>query len=158
VVVASPRSVSGTANVADGRELSGAEIDAEPVACTGGVSSPWCMPRESTGITAADGSFQLSLDPGQYWLRVRPADGTRLPWTLLPLSVGVADSPTKLPPVAVPAPVAAGLTLVDPTFGPIAQAQVRFFSLSSGNAAIEVGRSVSDQRGTFEMYLQPPSQ
>lgn len=158
VVVGSPRSVSGTAHVADGRDLSSAEIDAEPVACIGGVVSPWCMPRESTAITAADGSFQLSLDPGQYWLRVRPADGTRLPWTLRPLSVGVSDSPTTLAPITVPAPAAAGLTLVDPTGAPIAQAQVRFFSLSSGNAAVEVGRALSDQYGTFEMYLQPPGQ
>jgi hypothetical protein len=158
VVVASPRSVSGTAHVADGRDLSGAGIDAEPVACSGGLVSPWCMPRESTAITAADGSFQLSLDPGQYWLRVRPADGTRLPWTLRPLSVGVSDSPTTLAPITVPAPVAAGLTLVDPTGAPIAQAQVRFFSLSSDNAAVEVGRALSDQYGTFEMYLQPPAQ
>ncbi len=158
VMVASPRSVSGTAKVADGRDLSDAEVDAEPVACPGGVLSPWCMPREATATTAADGSFQLLLDPGQYWLRVRPADGTRLPWTLLPLSVGVADLPAAMAPIAVPAPAAAGLKLVDPTGAPIAQAQVRFFSISSGNAAVEVGRALSTQDGTFEMYLQPPGQ
>jgi hypothetical protein len=70
----------------------------------------------------------------------------------------VSDSPTTLAPITVPAPVAAGLTLVDPTGAPIAQAQVRFFSLSSDNAAVEVGRALSDQYGTFEMYLQPPAQ
>jgi hypothetical protein len=157
VYVAPPRTVYGAATVADGRRLSGAEVDAEPVACVGGVSG-WCMPREATAITGADGSFQLALDPGQYLLRVRPADGTRLPWTSRPLSVGPADAPTTLTSVTVPAPAAAGLTLVDPTGVPIGQAQVRFFSLSPGSAAVEVGRALSGPDGTFEMYLQPPGQ
>jgi hypothetical protein len=157
VVVASPRTVNGAASVADGRNLSGAEVDAEPVACTDGTSTS-CMPREATAITAADGSFELVLDPGQYLLRVRPADGTRLPWTSRPLSVGPHDAPTTLTNVIVPAPAAAGLRLLDPAGAPIAQAQVRFFSLSAGSAAVEVGRALTAQDGTFEMYLQPPGQ
>ncbi len=157
VFVASPRTVFGAAIVADGRNLASAEIDAEPVACVEGVYTS-CMPREATTVTKSDGSFQLALDPGQYLLRVRPADGTRLPWTSRLLSVGPVDAPTTLTSVVVPAPAAAGLRLVDPMGVPIAQAQVRFFSLSPGSAAVEVGRALTAQDGTFEMYLQPPGQ
>jgi hypothetical protein len=157
VVVGSPRSVSGAAGVADGRPLSDAEIDAQPVACTSG-NSPGCLPRQASTTSAADGSFQLALDPGDYLLSVRPAYGTGLPWTSRPLSVGAADAPVMLAPIAVPAPVAAGLKLLDPTGSPVAGAQVRFFSMSAGGPAVEVGRAVSGRDGNFEMYLQPPAQ
>jgi hypothetical protein len=143
--------------VADGRPLSVAEIDAQPVGCTSGAST-WCMPRETTGTTAVDGSFVLALDPGEYLLRARPADGTQLPWTSRTLLVQPSDAPATLPTIVVPAPVAAGLQLVDPTGNPIGQAQVRFFSMASGSAAVEVGRTVTDLSGTFEMYLQPATQ
>jgi hypothetical protein len=157
VFVAAPRVISGAAAIADGRPLSNAEIDAEPSGCTVG-SSAGCMPREASVVTGPDGSFQLALDPGKYLLRVRPADGTRLPWTSLPLSLGAADPPSTIATIAVPAPVAAGLKLLDPTGAPISLAQVRFFSLSSGNPAIEVGRALTAGDGTFEMYLQPSGQ
>lgn len=157
VVVGSPRTVSGSAAVADGRPLSDAEIDAQPVACTSG-NSPGCVPRQASTTSAADGSFQLALDPGQYLLSVRPAYGTGLPWTSRPLSVGAADAPATLAPIAVPAPVAAGLKLLDPTGNPVAGAQVRFFSMSASGLALEVGRAVSGRDGNFEMYLQPPAQ
>jgi hypothetical protein len=157
VVVGSLRTVTGRASIADGRDLSGAELDATPVGCTSDTS-PWCMPREVTATTGADGSFQLAVDPGQYLLRVLPAVGTRLPWTSRPLTVGAGDDPVSLATIAVPAPVAAGLRLVDHTGAPIGQAQVRFFSLSAGSTAVEVGRTVSGQDGTFEMYLAPPGQ
>jgi hypothetical protein len=157
VVVGSPRTVSGAARVADGRPLSDAEIDAQPVACTSG-NSPACLPRQAITTAAADGSFRLALDPGRYLLSVHPADGTGLPWTSRPLSVGAADAPAILAPIAVPAPVAAGLKLLDPTGSPVAGAQVRFFSMSAGGLAVEVGRAVSGRDGNFEMYLQPLAQ
>jgi hypothetical protein len=157
VVVGSLRTVTGKASVADGRALSGAEVEATPVACAS-VTSTWCMPREATATTDADGAFQLAVDPGQYLLRVLPAVGTRLPWTSRTLAVGAADALATLATIVVPAPVAAGLRLVDPTGAAIGQAQVRFFSLSTGSAAVEVGRTVSGQDGTFEMYLAPPAQ
>jgi hypothetical protein len=157
VVLAPLRTVAGAAMIADGRPLSVAEIDAQPVGCTSGTST-WCMPRDVTGTTAVDGTFALTLDPGEYLLRARPADGTRLPWTSITLVVQASDAPTTVPTIVVPAPVAAGLQLVDPTGNPIGQAQVRFFSMSSGSAAVEVGRTVTDLNGTFEMYLHPATQ
>jgi hypothetical protein len=54
--------------------------------------------------------------------------------------------------------VAAGLKLLDPTGSPVAGAQVRFFSMSAGGLAVEVGRAVSGRDGNFEMYLQPLAQ
>jgi hypothetical protein len=116
------------------------------------------MPREATTTTAADGSFELVLDPGQYLLRVLPAAGTRLPWTTQPLSVGPADGPTTLAPLSVPAPAAAGLKLVDPMNHAVARALVRFFSTPVNGPLIEVGRTQTASDGTFEMYLQPQAQ
>jgi hypothetical protein len=157
VLVAPLRVVSGTATVADGRPLSAATVEAVPVGCASGTSGS-CLPREASATSGVDGSFQLALDPGQYLLRVRPVDGTSLPWTIRPLSVGAEDEPTVLAPVTVPAPIAAGLTLLDPTGAPLARAQVRFFSIASQGPAIEVGRARTDGSGRFEMYLQPPAQ
>jgi hypothetical protein len=157
VVVASLRAVAGAAMVADGRPLSVAEIDAQPVGCTSGAPT-WCVPREATGTTAVDGTFALALDPGEYLLHARPANGTQLPWASRTLWVQPSDAPATVPTIVVPAPIAAGLQLVDPTGNPIGQAQVRFFSMSSGSAAVEVGRTITDLNGTFEMYLQPTTQ
>lgn len=157
IVVGSLRIVTGKATVADGRNLAGAEVDATPIGCTSG-NSTWCMPREATATTSADGSFQLAIDPGQYLLRILPVVGTRLPWTSRPLTIGAADAPAALATISVPAPAAARLRIFDPTGAPIGQAQVRFFSVSPGSSAVEVGRAITEQDGTFEMYLAPPGQ
>jgi hypothetical protein len=154
VVLGSRRIVSGRVAIADGRPLSEATIDASPASCLGASFSS-CLPREATTTTAADGSFGLVLDPGQYLLRVLPAAGTRLPWTAQPLSVGAADGPTTLALLSVPAPAAAGLKLVDPNGHPVDRALVRFFATPPSGPLLEVGRTQTASDGTFEMYFQP---
>lgn len=185
------RVVNGTAAVADGRPLSQATIEALPTRCiaipagtdagTGplatAVSSPSCLPRPGQTTSAADGSFALSLDPGTYILRARPADGTRLPWVTTNLTVQPSSTSAESPqPVAftVPAPVSAGMQLFDPTVemvsslgdaNPIVHAVVRAFALPpqtpSGSAgaapapAIEIGRAFTDVNGRFDLYLAP---
>jgi hypothetical protein len=156
VVVGALRTVTGRAVVADGRPLLGATVEAVGVACAEG-QSPFCLPRLQTTLTASDGSFQLALDPGQYVFGVHPAEGTRLPWVVQHLSVGDADPPAALPTIHVPAPVSAGLALFDPTGRPIAKALVRVFSIPASGPAIEVGRSVTQDDGHFDMYIQPPA-
>jgi hypothetical protein len=155
VVVGDLRVVSGSAIVADGRPLSGAEVQAVAVACADGTTGA-CMPRASSSATAVDGSFTLTLDPGQYVLSIRPADGTRLPWVNQPLVVGTMDLPAMLAPVVVPAPVAAGLRLVDPAGRPIVRAVVRVFQLLAAGRPVEAGRAITDPSGSYEMYLAPP--
>jgi hypothetical protein len=151
------RVVDGFAKVMDGRPLAGATIEAVPVACVHG-NSPGCAPRAATTSTTADGAFELTLDPGQYVLRVEPAQGSHLPWAMQPLLVG-QDDPKTLLLARVPAPVDESLRFVDPSgTNPIARAIVRLFQLPPGGVATEVGRSITDANGSFEMVVAPPPQ
>jgi hypothetical protein len=146
--------VSGIATLADSRPLAGATVEAVPTQCYGTTTTPWCMPRAPVPTTtAADGTFALSLDVGSYLLRLRPADGTSLPWVVQPLLV--TPSPTQLM-VSVPAPFYIGPTL---TLGnnPVGRAVVRVYDTSQPVAA-EVGRAITDAYGHFDMYLAPPIQ
>jgi hypothetical protein len=156
VAVAAPHQVGGIATIADGRPLAGAEVEATGVACTVGNFS-WCLPRTANTVTGSDGSFMLSLDPGQYSVAVRPADGTVLPWVLRSVLVGSTDDPP--PPslaITVPAPASAGIRLVDPGGNPVVSAVVRAFSVPPGGPATEIGRSLTDTNGHFDLYVAPP--
>jgi hypothetical protein len=167
--------VRGSAKVADGRPLEGATVVALPIGCfaptgvadaaTAGEApalSPWCLPRPAQTITQSDGSFSLALDPGEFALSVRPSDGTRLPWVTYPsFSVAASPPPKPLPPVEVPAPFSAGLTLVDFTGYPVVHAIVRAYWVppaGSTAAAVELGEAITDANGNYEMYLTLPSQ
>jgi hypothetical protein len=223
VVVSQQTVVSGQAMVSDGRALSEAQVEAFPLGCTQGGAPPACVPRwamsqrcaaDATGQvscsapgepTAGNGSFSLALDPGAYVLRVRPREGTRLPWFTQPIVVGPSSveafdgstegiesltgapldgsglpessappaTSTSLMTIWVPAPVYAGLTLLDIQGNPIVNAVVRAFrvptprSASSGGTgvptqgvieqAVEVGRAMTDATGHYDMYLAPPA-
>jgi hypothetical protein len=155
--VSATQPVEGSAHVADGRPLSGAQVDAIPLTCADGTPGAACLPHARSAGTGDDGSFGLLLDPGgSYLLRVRPADGTRLPWTLLqkPLSVAPGSLPT--PRIVVPAPFTAGYTLKDPLGNAIPNALVRIFEPGPAGGWLEVGRSLTDSTGHYEMYLAPP--
>jgi hypothetical protein len=157
--VSATQQVEGIALVADGRPLSGAEVDAIPVECADGSAGAPCLPRPREAGTGDDGGFTLLLDPGgSYLLRVRPAGGTRLPWTYLqkPLAVTPGSMPTL--GIVVPAPFSAGLTLQDPSANPIQDAIVRIFELHPSGRWVEVGHAVTDASGHYEMYLAPPAQ
>jgi hypothetical protein len=175
------RIVRGQALLADLRPLSEAAVEAVPTQCyaapiggdAGGsttptaavASSPSCLPRPAWATTGPDGSFFLSLDPGGYVLRARPADGTRLPWVTQALNVQPASMADTLPDVTltVPAPVSAGMQLFDPTVvNPIVHAVVRAFAAPSQNAsgpstsqAIEIGQAITGVDGRFDLYLAP---
>jgi hypothetical protein len=171
-VVSTPRTVLGMVLVADGRPLSGGAVEAVPMACAPlDTASIWCLPRWANESTADDGSFRLTLDPGKYELRVRPADGSRLPWVVLPtpLSVGPADTPVTLPTVIIPPPVFVGHKLVDPAANPIIRAVVRVFRMPAGGGrAVELGRAITSAGeingagcgtcGQYSMYIAPPAQ
>jgi hypothetical protein len=160
VVVSARRTVLGTALVADGRPLAGGAVEAAPTACAPfDTSSPSCLPRWASTTTEDDGSFRLTLDPGKYELRVRPADGSGLPWVQTALSVGFADLPLTLPTVTVPAPMFVGHKLVDPAANPIVHAVVRVFQLPASGPAVELGRAITDATtGQYDMYIAPPLQ
>ncbi|MGH7268961.1 MAG: hypothetical protein ACREJ3_00905, partial [Polyangiaceae bacterium] len=157
ITVAAAWPVHGRATVADGRPLSEGLVDAVPVRCAastshvaGSAADPvtTCLPRAQETTTGADGSFSLSLGPGDYLLRIRPADGTRLPWVVEPLSVGGAAA--NVPAVIVPAPIRAGQRLVDPSGNPVVRAVVRVFTVPLSGQAVEIGRAMTDASGRYD--------
>lgn len=151
------RGVRGVARVSDGRPLAGAKIIATPastLAASGLDPDRW--PRLASTSTDADGSFVLRLDPGTYDISVRPADGSRLPWVVVPArAIQAGDSDLVLSdPIDVPAPIGVGLALADPQDNPIVRALVRAFAVPTGGAAfVEVGRALTDDTGRYELYL-----
>jgi hypothetical protein len=137
-------------------------VEAVPVQCFKG-SSLFCRPRFAQTTTQGDGSFMLMLDPGGYVLRVEPPDGTRLPWVVQSIVVG----PTQVlvPPIVVPAPVYAGVQLVDVGDNPIVNAVVRVFAVQAqGGAgtgtveAVEVARAITGSTGHYDVYLDPSAE
>jgi hypothetical protein len=155
--------VSGTAKVADGRPLAEAVVEVLPTACapiTGSTSMTDvfvdCLPRTAYAGTADDGTFNLAVDPGQYLLRVRPREGSRLPWKIQPIVVG----PTALPvgEVVIPAPISVGMTLTDTAKpNPVVNAVVRVFTdPTQTGSAVELGEAITDVKGRYEMYIAPP--
>jgi hypothetical protein len=159
LVVDVQRTVVGKPMVADGRALADAAVEAIPTACSDNTSAPTCLPRAGGTTTAADGSFSMALDPGAYLLRVRPAEGSALPWVVTPLAVGpsTVTKASGIPPV--PAPFDAGLVLQDPVAcNPVVEAVVRMYETPAMGPAFEIGEALTDSTGHYDMYLAPPAQ
>jgi hypothetical protein len=160
-----PIRVHGTALVADGRPLVGADVEANPAAAgQPSGADPARRPRSTSTITAADGTFTLLVDPGNYDVSVRPAEGTALPWFVSASrdfegaqasDAGTSSSnETSLEVFNVPAPISTGLVLKDPQSYPIVRAVVRAYALpAKGTAYVEIGRALTDDSGYFDMYL-----
>ena len=107
ITVGPLQTVRGKAVVGDLRPLAAATIEAVPTGCVGPPSDPTCLPRWGQTTTLDDGSYAISLDPGVYLLRARPAEGSALPWTIANLTVGSA-SVTPGPDIVVRPPSMAG--------------------------------------------------
>jgi hypothetical protein len=163
--------VSGSAVVADGRYLAQAIVEVVPTQCApsfevSGAPDPGgaCLPRSASTQTALDGSFTLSVDPGQYLLRIRPRQGSKLPWKILPIVVGTAPYPAGR--VVVPAPIDMGMQLTDSAGNknvagdnPVVNAVVRVFTYPTQTApAVQLGEAITDGNGNYEMYVAPPDQ
>ena len=156
--------LSGVALVADGRPLSGATVEALPIHCARPMrddagapapDSPACMPRYAQTVTAPrEGSFAVALDPGEYVVRVEPAEGTRLPWVARVISVP-APGPLAF---RVPAPVHRQLQLFGQDAIAVTNAIVRMFALRGDSPAVELGRAITDSNGRFDMYIDPDAQ
>jgi hypothetical protein len=141
-------------------------VEALPALCADSSTTPECLPRAAQTTAAVDGSFGFTLDPGAYVLRVRPLDGTRLPWWASPTLI-VGPVAVTYGTVSVPAPQYAGLTLHDAKDNPIVNALVRAFQLpapgsTGGSPAftqwVEIGEAITDSTGHYDMYLAPPAQ
>jgi hypothetical protein len=166
VLDASRTVVTGSARIVDERVLAGASVDAIPLQCvSSATNTSGCLPRSTSVSTDANGEYALTLDPGAYTLRVRPADGSHLPWVVLstPLVVDGVNIPPPSDPIVVRAPMSLGLTLYDPNSNAIANALVRVFRLPASSpagpvssTAIEVGEAITDSTGHYDMYVAPP--
>jgi hypothetical protein len=157
IAIAPQQRVTGSADVADGRPLAGAQVEAIPAGCMLGQSD-FCMPRGAQGTTSADGSFVLTLDQGSYLLRVEPPDGTALPWISQKVLVG--PTPVSLTtPLVVTAPVYVGLALHDgtPDDSPIVGAVVRAYDVPATGPAVLLGRAITDVTGHYDMFIAPSS-
>jgi hypothetical protein len=165
LTVSRKRLVLGVALVSDGRPLAHAEVTAMPAAAlfspvAAGSTPATPLPREQAPRPAqtetdAVGTFSLQLDPGSYDITVKPAPGSKLPWVVSPSRV-ISDEDLTLDPVQIPAPVSAGLTLLDPSSppNPIVGAIVRAFAVPTGGTAfVEIGRGITDAKGRYEMFL-----
>jgi hypothetical protein len=171
--------VHGTATLSDERSLGGAIVEVIAQSCaipavladagSGGLTkasaeTPWCMPRPAQTVAASDGSFAFSLDDGGYLLRVRPADGTYLPWFTTGLDVTGGSAPRVQ--VTVPAPFHLGFTLFDVSDKPVINAVVQAFAPPAlqGQAiaarvagqAVEIGQTLTAVDGTCDLYLALP--
>jgi len=174
-------SVAGQAKVADGRLLNDAIVEAVPTACAASTgtagpapdassaqsiaisaASAACLPRAQQTLTSAQGDFALELDPGSYLLRVRPVDGSHLPWTMQTLVVPPASERIVLDTMMIPAPVRIRMALRDTankTGNAIVNAVVRVFTdPSAGTPPVELGRAITDSNGNYEIDLAPPAQ
>jgi hypothetical protein len=155
------RPVLGSVLIKDERPMAGALVEAVPAPCTSGATGPCVpidpltMPREAQTTTAANGAFDLTLDPGSYLLRIQPQDGTLFPWVTQPLLVG--PTAVTVPAIFIPAPVHAGVELFDPYGNPVVHAVVRVYQVPASGPAIEVGRALTDETGTYDLYLAPSS-
>jgi hypothetical protein len=156
--------LSGQALVADGRPLAEAIVEVLPTQCAATVgaagapdSSDACLPRPAQTGTANDGSFRLMVDPGGYLLRVRPRDGSRLPWKVSPIVVN--STPVVVGPITIPAPISVGMNLTDLNNNAVPNAVVRVFTdPSQAPPAVELGEAMTDSSGNYEMYIAPPDQ
>ncbi len=153
------RWVRGMCRVSDGRPLAGATVDFAPsvslvTATLPGSRDSW--PRALQVKTDRTGAFVAQVDAGVYDVKVRPAEGSRLPWLVTSgRSVGTSDSVFEVLELEVPAPIASGLTLVDPQNNALVRAVVRVFAPAAGGY-VEIGRALTDTQGRYELYLAGP--
>jgi hypothetical protein len=165
--IALQQPVNGRAQVTDGRPLAEATVEAIPALCADATTTQSCLPRWKQTTVQDDGLFVFVLDQGTYVLRVRPLEGTGLPWVASP-TLTVGPVPVDMgDPVKVPAPVYAGWTLHDAADNAIVNALVRVFQPPSPGSApstpaltqwVEIGRAVTDSTGHYDMYLAPAAQ
>jgi hypothetical protein len=149
--------VEGTAVVADARPLAAASVEFVPTKCADGEVDTSCLPRGGRTVTTDGGTFSLPLDPGGYLLRVRPAEGSGLPWVVQPLDV-TPTATTTAPVTTVPAPIYAGLQLFDHRGEPVAGALVQVFQNATSGSPYPIGEALTDSTGHFDMYLDAAAQ
>ncbi|MFO0671484.1 MAG: hypothetical protein U0235_17950 [Polyangiaceae bacterium] len=122
----------------------------------------WSLARARATVTAADGSFLLGVDPGQYDLVVEPPKGSRFPVQRV-TGVTVAGQGTQvaplvsLAPIVLRAPLDLGFTMLDDAAGgaPVSGAMVRVLVPGEGGP-VELAWGVTDRTGRVDLYAALP--
>jgi hypothetical protein len=147
--------VLGKVRLADGRPLAHAEVLAGPSAASRSTRSAAEAPRPTRTLTEGDGSFVLALDEGEYDLVVLPEPGTGFP-RLVSLGRPVGPTGANLEDLVVFAPFDLSSAIKDSFGRAIARALVRAFAyVSDTTGFVEVGQSLTDTNGRFEMLVGP---
>jgi len=120
------------------------------------------VPRASTGLVAADGSFELRADAGDFDVVVRPEARAGFAWLVRPgVPVEVAETTRHLGELTLPLPVAfSGLVRVraDPESDGIDHAVLpgallrAYLTVDSGTV-VQVGQATANEEGTYELLL-----
>jgi hypothetical protein len=169
VTLGAPQPTVGRVVLGDSRPLGGATVIGVPLGCVPVLRSApptsSCLPRTIQTTSAADGSFLLGLDPGTYRIRVEPPAGSRLPWVDAknPLVVQGSEE-IGAPPVGtltVPAPLSLGLRLTDSggLGRGVPNALVRAYRVFGSGptaGATELGETLTDANGNYELDVTPP--
>lgn len=147
--------VLGKVRLADGRPLAHAEVLAGASAASRTTKSAAEAPRPARTLTDDAGGFTLALDEGEYDLVVLPEPGTGFP-RLVSLGRPVGPTGANLEDLVVFAPFDLSSAIKDPAGRAIARALVRAFAyVSDATGFVEVGQSLTDNDGRFEMLVGP---
>jgi hypothetical protein len=123
-------------------------------------------PRSFETTTDAGGRFAFKppdalVGAGTYDITVRPLDGTNLPWVVFQTRQISATMGGDLGTFTVPAPASLTVTLHDLADGAIVGALVRAYAFppcptsACFDPAHQIGESITDDTGTFQMFLAP---
>jgi hypothetical protein len=157
--------VQGCAVLPDGRGVADAAVRLVPAATLrrdGEPEAAW--PRPSVVRANRLGVFVgLDADPGDYDLIVEPTPESGFPWVVQRFRAcgggdggSICPRTVDLPPVLVPAPIAATFRVVSPgsTPRPIEQAYLRAFAPRDG-VFVEIAAARTDERGAAALLLAP---
>ncbi len=143
--------VKGTLVIGDGRPFPGTEVVFQPIASALGRAVP-IHPR--VFVTDTTGSFAGAVGSGQYDVTFRVPSWTGFPRVLIP-SHAVVDANNAGLDASVGVPGVIGYALYDQTgSNAVGHAVVRAFALTkSGDRYIEMGTTVTDESGRFEVLV-----
>lgn len=154
--------VHGFVRLTGERPLAGATVRAVPASGDTSAGAFRSLARARATVTAADGSFLLGVDPGQYDLVVEPPKGSRFPVQRV-TGVTVAGQGTQvaplvsLAPLVLRAPLDLGFTMLDDAAGgaPVSGAMVRVLVPGEGGP-VELAWGVTDRTGRVDLYAALP--
>jgi Carboxypeptidase regulatory-like domain len=108
----------------------------------------------TASATKADGSFELTGDPGLYRLSVLPPPETGLPLTYAVVALSGTGDVVTLPPITIAPPVEVVGTVFGEGKSPIEAATVEFYAIDSTHQrAVLIGSALSDSTGRYRVVL-----